>query len=70
LLTPAPLWLLDEPIAALDDDNQLRLERAIAEHRAASGRVVLATHIAIEMDDPAGLVLDAFAPPHRDVADG
>jgi heme exporter protein A len=70
LLTPAPLWLLDEPIAALDDDNQGRLERAIAEHRAASGRVVLATHIAIAMDDPAGLVLDAFAPPHRDVADG
>jgi heme exporter protein A len=70
LLMPAPLWLLDEPIAALDHDNQRRLERAIAEHRAASGRVVLATHIPIEMEDPAGLVLDAFAPPHRDVADG
>ena len=69
LLIPAPLWLLDEPIAALDHDNQRRLERAIAQHRAASGRVVLATHIAIEMDDAAGLVLDAFAPPPADVAD-
>ena len=70
LLIPAPLWLLDEPVAALDNDNQRRLERAIAEHRAASGRVVLATHMAIDMDDPAGLVLDDFAPAHRDVADG
>jgi len=66
---PAPLWLLDEPIAALDHDNQLRLERAIAEHRAASGRVVLATHIAIEMDAAASLVLDAFAPPHGDAGE-
>ena len=58
---PAPLWLLDEPFSALDQDNQHRLEQAIAEHRAAGGRVVLATHTAIEMDDAARLVLDAFA---------
>ena len=69
LLIPALLWLLDEPIAALDHDNQRRLEQAIAQHRAASGRVVLATHITIEMDDAAGLVLDAFAPPPGDVAE-
>ena len=68
-VNPAPLWLLDEPLAALDRDNQLRLERAIAEHRAAGGRVALATHTPIEMDDAARLVLDAFAPPPGDVAD-
>jgi heme exporter protein A len=67
---PAALWLLDEPLAALDHDNQLRLERAIAEHRGAGGRVVLATHAAIEMDDAARLSLDAFAPPPGEVADG
>ena len=61
LVIPAPLWLLDEPFSALDQDNQHRLEQAIAEHRAAGGRVVLATHTAIEMDDAARLVLDAFA---------
>jgi heme exporter protein A len=66
---PAPVWLLDEPFSALDQDNQVRLERAIAEHRAASGRVVLATHIAIEMDNAARLVLDAFAPPHGDAGE-
>ena len=66
---PAPLWLLDEPFSALDQDNQYRLERAIAEHRAAGGRVVLATHTAIEMDDAARLLLDAFAPPHGDAGE-
>ena len=66
---PAPLWLLDEPFSALDQENQLRLERAVAEHRTASGRVVLATHIPTEMNDAARLVLDAFAPPHGDAGE-
>ena len=69
-VVPAPLWLLDEPFGALDSDNWIRLERAIAAHRAAGGRVVLATHMPIEIDTAANLVLDAFAPPHGDVADG
>ncbi len=62
LATPAPLWLLDEPTSALDDDGQDRLEQVIAAHRAAGGRVLLATHAAIALDDAAGLALDAFAP--------
>jgi heme exporter protein A len=61
-LTPASLWLLDEPFTALDHDNQNRLERAIAAHRAADGRVVLATHLPIEIGTAAGIELDAFAP--------
>src|ERR1700720_1643980 len=48
-VTPASLWLLDEPFTALDHDNQDRLERAIAGHRATGGRVVLATHLPIEI---------------------
>jgi heme exporter protein A len=63
LVAPAPLWLLDEPSGALDDDGQARLEQAIASHRAAGGRVMVATHAAIALGDAAGLVLDAFAPP-------
>ena len=70
LLIPAPLWLLDEPIAALDHDNQRRLERAIAQHRAASGRVVLATHIAVEIGAAVQIGLDAFAPSQGDAVDG
>src|SRR5262249_52930445 len=61
-LTPASLWLLDEPFTALDHDNQNRLERAIAADRAAGGRVVLATHLPIEIGTVAGIELDAFAP--------
>jgi heme exporter protein A len=58
----APLWLLDEPFSALDHDNQNRLERAIAAHRAAGGRVVLATHLPIEIGAAVKIELDAFAP--------
>lgn len=47
---PAPVWLLDEPAAALDHDGESRLATLIAAHRAAGGRVVVATHqpLAIE----------------------
>jgi heme exporter protein A len=63
LVSPATLWLLDEPTSALDDDGQVRLEQAIAAHRAAGGRVLLATHAAIGLDDAKILALDRFAPP-------
>ena len=63
-VTPATLWLLDEPFTALDHDNQNRLERAIAAHRVAGGRVVLATHLPIEIGTAVGVELDAFAPRH------
>ena len=62
LVVPATLWLLDEPTSALDDDSQARLEQAIAAHRAAGGRVLLATHAAVALDDAAFLALDRFAP--------
>jgi len=62
LVAPAPLWLLDEPTSALDDDGQTRLEQAILAHRAAGGRVVLATHAALALDAAATIALDDFAP--------
>ncbi len=62
VLAPAPLWLLDEPSLALDDDNRVRLEDALATHRAAGGRVLLATHTPLALDRPEHLALDAFAP--------
>jgi heme exporter protein A len=61
LVAPAALWLLDEPTSALDDDGHARLEQAIAAHRAAGGRVLLATHAAIALDNAAILDLDGFA---------
>ena len=40
----APLWLLDEPLNGLDTDGVARLERAVADHRAAGGGVIAASH--------------------------
>ncbi len=62
LVRPAPLWLLDEPASALDDESQVRLEQLIAAYRAAGGRVLVATHAAIALDGAEALVLDGFAP--------
>jgi heme exporter protein A len=69
LVIPAPLWLLDEPFSALDDDNRGRLEKVIAAHCAAGGRVALATHIPAEIGAAAEIRLDAFAPQHGDAGE-
>jgi heme exporter protein A len=58
---PAPIWLLDEPTSALDRDNQARLEAAIAAHRQAGGRVLLATHLPLAIAAAERMVLDDFA---------
>lgn len=60
---PAELWLLDEPSVALDHASVGRLAAAIAEHRAGGGRVVVATHTALDLGDPLRLSLDALPPP-------
>jgi heme exporter protein A len=61
IAAPAPIWLLDEPTSALDRDNQARLEAAIAAHRRAGGRVLLATHLPLALAAADHLVLDDFA---------
>jgi heme exporter protein A len=58
--TPAPIWLLDEPNAALDEDGAARLQTLIAEHRAAGGRVAIATHQPLRLEGAAVLVLEDF----------
>lgn len=40
----APLWLLDEPLNALDADGEKRLAGMIERHRANGGGVVAASH--------------------------
>jgi heme exporter protein A len=69
LVSPAPLWLLDEPFSALDDDNRMRLEQIIVAHRATGGRAVVSTHIPAEIGATVGIGLDAYAPRHGDVDD-
>ena len=47
-LDPAPLWLLDEPLTALDDQGQALFERMLAAHLASGGLAVISTHHALE----------------------
>jgi heme exporter protein A len=61
LVAPAPLWLLDEPGNALDDASLTALARAIADHRARGGQVVVASHGAAFVDDGITLDVGAFA---------
>jgi heme exporter protein A len=58
---PAPIWLLDEPTAALDSDGEARLATLIAEHRAAGGRIAIATHQQLALSDAVVIMLDDFA---------
>ena len=57
----APLWLLDEPGAALDADGEACLQAAIVEHRRAGGRVVVATHQPMALSDASELRVGDFA---------
>ncbi|OHC82694.1 MAG: heme ABC exporter, ATP-binding protein CcmA [Rhodospirillales bacterium RIFCSPLOWO2_12_FULL_67_15] len=58
---PAPLWLLDEPVSALDSDSVARLRNAIARHRAGGGMVALSSHGGLEIPDAVTLDLTDFA---------
>jgi heme exporter protein A len=40
----APLWLLDEPLNALDSDGTERLAKLIEKHRRSGGAVLAASH--------------------------
>jgi heme exporter protein A len=44
LIAPRPLWLLDEPTAALDQEGGALLRRLMADHLAAGGLILAATH--------------------------
>jgi heme exporter protein A len=44
MIDPAPLWALDEPLTALDDEGQRFFERLLERHLATGGLALLATH--------------------------
>jgi len=54
-----PLWLLDEPTAALDTDAQAMLLTLLQSHLAGGGMVVAATHLPLGLADAGQLRLDA-----------
>lgn len=51
LLTPARLWVLDEPFTALDQAAVERLRTTLVDHLLGGGLVVLTTHQAVAFDD-------------------
>jgi len=61
LVSPARLWLLDEPTTALDAEATLAFRGAVTAHCAAGGMAVIATHVDIGLPDADILGLDRFA---------
>jgi heme exporter protein A len=50
IAAPRPVWLLDEPTAALDSAGQLRLAELMRAHLAGGGIIVAATHGPLGLD--------------------
>ncbi len=55
LVSGRPLWLLDEPLAALDSAAQAMLAGLMKEHLAAGGAIIAATHAPLGLDGVAEL---------------
>jgi heme exporter protein A len=53
----APLWLLDEPLNALDAPSQAALRVALGRHLATGGLAIAATHAALDMPNARTLEL-------------
>lgn len=60
---PAPLWLLDEPLAGLDDAAIGLFAAAVAAHRRSGGLVALSVHGELAVPDVQLLELGGFAAP-------
>ena len=56
-VAPRPLWLLDEPTAALDARSEVAVREMIEAHRAEGGMVVAATHVDLGLADAASLAM-------------
>lgn len=61
LVSVRPVWLLDEPTAALDAEGQGLLVRLLADHFASGGLAVIATHDAIDVPGLTAFTLGAAA---------
>ena len=56
-----PIWLLDEPLNGLDTQAQASFEALIAQHCAAGGIALVASHQGIALPDPALVELAEYA---------
>lgn len=56
LVAPRPVWLLDEPTAALDAEGDGMVERLIGDHLRSGGIAIVATHHDLDIAAPAPAV--------------
>ncbi|TCM55025.1 heme exporter protein A [Rhizobium sp. PP-F2F-G48] len=63
LVAHRPVWLMDEPTAALDTASERMVEALIAGHRATGGIVIAATHQALDVPGAQMLTMAGFAVP-------
>jgi heme exporter protein A len=61
LAAARPLWLLDEPLSALDASAQTRLDEIMRDHLAGGGLIVAATHAPLGLEGAASIELGAAA---------
>ncbi|PYE42205.1 heme exporter protein A [Rhizobium sp. PP-F2F-G20b] len=61
LVAHRPVWLMDEPTAALDTASERMVEALIAGHRATGGVVIAATHQALDVPGAQMLTMSGFA---------
>ena len=61
-LTPARVWVLDEPFTAIDRQGVANLEALMVEHAGGGGCVVLTTHQALHLPQVHRLDLNRFKP--------
>ncbi|MEP3524442.1 MAG: heme ABC exporter ATP-binding protein CcmA [Hyphomicrobiales bacterium] len=73
LVAKRPIWLLDEPTAALDSAADALVGALISDHVKAGGIVMAATHLPLMLDIPASshhvLELSDYLPKHAFVGD-
>ena len=61
LCAARPLWLLDEPLSALDAGAQTRLSEIMRDHLGLGGLIVAATHAPLGLEGAHAIQLDASA---------
>ena len=61
LISEATLWLLDEPLTALDAHGRALVEQLIAEHADQKGAVIFTTHQPLSLREAEVLSLDLDA---------
>lgn len=61
LVAHRPIWILDEPTAALDRRADALFEDLVRRYRAAGGIVIAATHHPLGMEGAQGLELTGFS---------